>query len=232
MRCRSSADSIDHSPPAGAAPYATGVSDTPEDADAAARDLLLRYLEGDTAAFGDLARMYYPRLWPVALRMCSGDSEEAADALQDAMIAAMRGARGFRGDARVSTWLHRIVVNACLDRHRRRKRQATTSLPEDYQTIADPHDRIGQRELAWDVERALARLPDEQRAAVVLVDVEGWPVAEAAHILGVPSGTVKSRCSRGRAKLAQDLAHLRNQPSAGDVVDGAETTKGTEGGDA
>lgn len=232
MRSRSSGETADLSPLTGLAPYPTGVPDTLDDGDAAARQLLLRYLEGDQAAFGALARTYYPRLWPVALRMCSGDAEEASDALQDAMIAAMRGAKGFRGDARVSTWLHRIVVNACLDRHRRRKRTGTTAVLDDFQTLADPHDRIGQRELAWDVERALARLPDEQRAAVVLVDVEGWPVAEAAQILGVPSGTVKSRCSRGRSKLAQDLAHLRNRSNKDDVVQGVEKNSSTEGGDA
>lgn len=177
--------------------------------------------------------MYYPRLWPVALRMCGGDAEEAGDALQDAMIAAMRGARGFRGDSKVSTWLHRIVVNACLDLHRRRKRHPTTALPEDYHATPDPTDRIGQRELAWELQRALSRLPEEQRAAVVLVDVEGWPIAEAARILEVPAGTVKSRCSRGRARLAHDLGHLRNQTRTDRVVEGIEAPdKARKGGDA
>lgn len=198
--------------------------------DDAARQLLRRYVAGEQDAFGELARGQYHRLWPVALRMCGGDQEEAADALQDGMIAAMRGASGFRGDARVSTWLHRIVVNTCLDRHRRRKRTPTASLPEVDHAIPDPHDRIGQAEVAWEVERALARLPDEQRAAVVLVDVEGWPVVEAAQILGVPTGTVKSRCSRGRSKLAQELAHLRNRSSVTDVGEGVETQR-REGGD-
>jgi RNA polymerase sigma-70 factor (ECF subfamily) len=156
-------------------------------------------------------------MWAVALRMCGGDPDEAADALQDAYIAAMRGARGFRGDAKVSTWLHRIVVNASLDRHRRRKRRAESPLlPEDW-GVADPTDHVGNRELAWELEQALRRLPDDQRAAIVLVDVEGWPVAEAARILGVPAGTIKSRCSRGRAKLAADLSHLRNPDDAGGV---------------
>ena len=190
-------------------------------ADATARRLLSQYLQGDTAAFGELARMHYDRLWPVALRMC-GDPDDAADALQDAMIAAMRGAGGFRGDAKVSTWLHRIVVNACLDRHRKRKRLAESPYLEEDRAIADPHDRIGERELAWEIERALSRLPEEQRSALVLVDVEGWPVADAAAILGVPAGTVKSRCSRGRAKLAADLAHLRNLRADPSVVPDVE----------
>lgn len=193
-------------------------SDAADFADAAARRQLERYLAGDAEAFGQLARAHYDRLWPVALRMCGSDPQEAADALQDAFIAAMRGAAGFRGDAKVSTWLHRIVVNTCLDRHRRRQRRPTAPYPEDSADIVDQRDRISERELAWEVERALARLPDEQRAAIVLVDIEGWPVVEAASILGVPAGTVKSRCSRGRAKLAQDLGHLRN-PAGGPSVE-------------
>lgn len=187
------------------------MSEPSDFADARARRLLARYLDGDAEAFGELARLHYDRLWAVALRM-SGDPEEAADALQEAMVAAMRGAGGFRGDAMVSTWLHRIVVNACLDRHRKRKRQAESAYTDQDWTLPDPQDRISQRELAWEVEQALARLPSEQRAAITLVDVEGWPVSQAAEILGVPAGTVKSRCSRGRAKLASDLAHWRNQP--------------------
>lgn len=186
------------------------MSEPADFADAQARQLLERYLAGDQAAFGELARSTYDRMWAVALRVCAGDPDEAADALQDAYIAAMRGAKGFRGDAKVSTWLHRIVVNASLDRHRRRKRRAESPyLAEDW-SVPDPTDHLGNRELAWELEQALARLPDEQRAAVVLVDVEGWPVAEAARILQVPPGTVKSRCARGRAKLASDLTHLRN----------------------
>lgn len=202
-------------------------------ADAQAQQLLRRYLDGDPDAFGVLARAYYDRLWAVALRMSGGDPDEAADALQDAFIAAMRGARGFRGDAKVSTWLHRIVVNASLDRHRRRKRRAEAAYVAEDDRVPDPTDHISNRELAWDVERALARLPDDQRAAIVLVDVEGWPVAEAASILGVPAGTVKSRCSRGRAKLAADLSYLRNpghsdgvQRNVGDPGTGTGQQKG------
>jgi RNA polymerase sigma-70 factor (ECF subfamily) len=205
------------------------VSEPVEFADAQAQRLLERYLDGDTDAFGILARGYYDRLWAVALRMSGGDPDEAADALQDAFIAAMRGARGFRGDAKVSTWLHRIVVNACLDRHRRRKRRAESAYADQDDRVPDPTDHISNRELAWDVERALARLPDDQRAAIILVDVEGWPVSEAASILGVPPGTVKSRCSRGRAKLATDLSHLRN-PGGADGVQRNVGHRGAEDG--
>jgi RNA polymerase sigma-70 factor (ECF subfamily) len=186
------------------------------------RVLLKSFVDGDAAAFGELVERHTERLWPVAVRMCSWRESDAEDALQEAFLSAMRGAGGFRGDARVSTWLHRIVVNACLDRARRRQRRPEVGLPEEMFALADPRDRIGERELAWEVERALADLPPEQRAAVILVDVEGWPVAEAGELLGVPVGTVKSRAARGRAKLAEALAHRRNRPPAGSVEDGMQ----------
>ncbi len=202
-----------------------------DDSEEQARALLVRHVEGDREAFGELAELYYPRLWSVALRM-SNDPDEAADALQDAMIAAMRGAANFRGDSRVGTWLHRIVVNACLDRHRRRKRIAESPYPEEYRELADPTDHIARLEMAWQVEQALKRLPDDQRAAVVLVDVEGWSVAEASAILGIPEGTVKSRCSRARGKLSADLAHLRNRTAPIDVIrPGSNAPERTDGGE-
>src|SRR5690606_6016567 len=93
------------------------------------RALLAAHLNGDREAFGRLVRRHQDRLWAVALRTL-GDREEAADALQDALLAAYRGAARFRGDAAVTTWLHRIVVNACLDRARRRAVRPTVPLAE------------------------------------------------------------------------------------------------------
>jgi len=180
-------------------------------------DLLARHAAGDPDAFAVLVRRHRDRLWAVALRT-SGDPEEAADALQDALLSAHRSAGSFRGDAAVTTWLHRIVVNACLDRMRRRAARPTVPLPEhDHAHPVDPADPLGRRELAWEIERALATLPADQRAALVLVDVEGYPVDEAATMLQIPVGTVKSRCARGRAKLVPLLAHLRNPDAAPDV---------------
>jgi RNA polymerase sigma-70 factor (ECF subfamily) len=149
----------------------------------------------------------------VALRTL-GDREEAADAVQDALLSAYRSAGSYRGDARVTTWLHRIVVNACLDRVRRRRARPVVPLPEQGSGAepADRHDALAARETALDVESALALLTVEQRTAILLVDVHGLPVEEAAAVLAVPVGTVKSRCSRGRARLALSLGHLRNRP--------------------
>lgn len=153
-------------------------------------------------------RRHRDRLWAVAVRTL-GDREEAADALQDGLLSAYRAAGSFRGDAAVTTWLHRIVVNACLDRARRARVRRTVPLPVDELTPADPRDRISEREISIEVVAALAGLPPEQRVALVLVDMQGCSVDEAARVLGVPVGTVKSRCARGRARLAGVLAHLR-----------------------
>jgi RNA polymerase sigma-70 factor (ECF subfamily) len=175
--------------------------------------LMSAHVAGDPDAFAELFRRHRDRLWAVALRTTS-DPEEAADALQDAMISAFRGASSYRGEAAVTTWLHRVVVNACLDRMRRHRARPTVPLPgadpeRGQDTLADPRDAIASSELAVELGRALATLPAEQRAAIVLVDVQGYRVDEAAGILEIPAGTVKSRCARGRAKLALQLADYR-----------------------
>jgi RNA polymerase sigma-70 factor (ECF subfamily) len=176
------------------------------------RALLRAHAEGDRDAFTVLVRRHRDRLWAVALRTL-GDREEAADALQEALISAYRSAGRFRGDSAVTTWLHRIVVNACLDRIRRRNVRPTVPLTDTEPRPVAPVDS----DTALDVRAALAQLPVEQRTALVLVDVQGYPVAEAAAILGVAEGTVKSRCARGRARLAALLGYLRNPPTARDV---------------
>jgi RNA polymerase sigma-70 factor (ECF subfamily) len=174
-------------------------------------ELLTRHLSGDAQAFTEIVRRHRDHLWAVALRT-TGDPEDAADALQDGLISAMRHAGSFRGDAKLSTWLHRIVVNACLDKLRRRAAHPTSPLPEDERAPSTNRDAFADRDTAADVQAALATLPADQRAAIVLVDIEGYPVAEAAAILEVPAGTVKSRCARGRVKLVPLLAHLRGDP--------------------
>ena len=167
-------------------------------------ELLRAHVAGDPDAFATLVRRHRDRLWAVALRTL-GDREEAADAVQDALISAFRAADRFRGDSAVTTWLHRIVVNACLDRVRRAQARPTTELPD----VDVPAAEI-DTDTALDVTDALARLPADQRIAIVLVDMQGLPVAEVADLLGVPVGTVKSRCARGRARLAVMLGYLRN----------------------
>ena len=196
--------------------------------------LLEAHIGGDPAAFGELFARHRNRLWAVALRT-TGNPEDAADALQDALISAFKRAESFRGDSAVTTWLHRIVMNACLDRLRRAKVRLADPLPDDLEERAsldavagagpagDPeaHALAGDRRQR--VLAALSELHADQRAALVLVDMEGYPVQEAARTLEVPPGTIKSRCARGRARLAVLLADL-------DTSAGEESDHGTIGG--
>ena len=171
-------------------------------------ELLSAHVAGDPHAFAELMHRHNDHLWQTALRT-SYTREDAADALQEAMLSAHRTASSFRADAAVRSWLHRIVVNACLDRIRRNKVRPTVSL-SDGDEPRDDRDAISELELSLVVHRALFELPADQRAAIVAVDIEGFSVAQAATLLGVPPGTVKSRCSRGRLKLAGLLEPLRD----------------------
>jgi RNA polymerase sigma-70 factor, ECF subfamily len=167
--------------------------------------LLAAHVAGDRYAFEELFYRHHRQLHRIA-RLTSHNAEDAKDALQDAMLSAHRGAVSFRHDAAVSSWLYRIVVNACLDRLRRNKTHPTTELDDVY-TMAD---RTAQVDTAIAVQRALMRLPVEQRAAVVAVDMHGYSVADTARLLGIAEGTVKSRCARARARLAAILGYLES----------------------
>ncbi|MFD8419213.1 RNA polymerase sigma factor SigM [Streptomyces sp. NPDC059466] len=179
-------------------------------------ELLARHVEGDSDAFGELVRRHRDRLWAVALRTL-GDREEAADAVQDALVSAYRAAHTFRGQSAVTTWLHRITVNACLDRARKAASRRTSPVDdtERLEQLLEPHESASapaeRNDLHRELVTALGTLPADQRAALVLVDMQGYPVAEAAAVLDVPVGTVKSRCARGRARLLPLLAHLRSE---------------------
>ncbi|MGQ4514992.1 RNA polymerase sigma factor SigM [Streptomyces sp. DW26H14] len=201
--------------------------------DVSDHDLLAAHVAGDPDAFGELVRRHRDRLWAVAIRTL-GDREEAADAVQDALVSAFRAAHTFRGQSAVTTWLHRITVNACLDRVRKAASRRTTPVDdtERMEQLLEPHESAEAPAERQDLHRelfaALSKLPPDQRAALVLVDMQGYPVAEASRVLGVPSGTVKSRCARGRARLLPLLSHLRRD--AGDTPQagtGRNRTPGT-----
>lgn len=194
------------------------------------QDLLARHAAGDTGAFGELVRRHRDRLWAVAIRTL-GDREEAADAVQDALVSAYRAAHTFRGQSAVTTWLHRITVNACLDRARKAASRRTSPIAETehLDQLLEPHESAAAPAERGDVHReliaAMRTLPPDQRAALVLVDMQGYPVAEAASILEVPPGTVKSRCARGRARLLPLLTHLRTDRASPDTGDGRNRTR-------
>ncbi|MBQ0881120.1 RNA polymerase sigma factor SigM [Streptomyces rochei] len=196
------------------------MADSANHDDVSDQDLLARHVAGDPDAFGEIVRRHRDRLWAVALRTLR-DREEAADAVQDALVSAYRAAHTFRGQAAVTTWLHRITVNACLDRARKAASRKTAPVDdtERLDQLLEPHESASAPAERNDLHRqlleALGTLPADQRAALVLVDMQGYPVAEAARILDVPTGTVKSRCARGRARLLPLLTHLRPDGSGG-----------------
>jgi len=218
------------------------MSETPSNAPGGASEprtdavLLAAHVGGDREAFGELFNRHRDRLWAVALRTM-GNPEDAADGLQDGMVAAYRRAASFRGEAQVTTWLHRVVVNACLDRLRALKIRRAEPLPDDLEEYGgrgslasasgavDPAEESLAAERSRQVAQALGTLPPEQRAALVLVDMEGYPVAEAAAMLECAVGTVKSRCSRGRRRLAVLLVDLIDDPSG---ESGAATPSGNQ----
>lgn len=183
-------------------------------------ELLRAHVDGDRYAFEALFQRHHRQLYRLA-QVTSRNHDDAADALQDAMLAAHRNAHSFRHDASVSSWLYRIVVNASLDRLRRHKTHPTTPLEDDVAVALPSGDPTPRIDTALVIEHALLRLPVEQRAAVVAVDMQGYSVAETAQLLGVPEGTVKSRCARGRAKLAQALEYLGDDPNVADERDAA-----------
>lgn len=213
-----------------------------EDAERAAEnahdaDLLRRHVDGDPEAFEELVQRHSDRLWAVALRTMR-DPEEAADALQDAFVNAFRRAGQFRGDSLVTSWLHRIVVNACLDRRRRgtsRPSDATdfesgeppAGTRTDHPLSGTAPDHSVQVSLHLDLRRALDTLPDDQRIPLLLVDLEGYSVSEVAELLGLPTGTVKSRCARARTRL---VPLLQGNGSSGDSeASGESRSSGTTG---
>lgn len=179
-----------------------GEKNQPERSDA---ELLAAHVAGDRYAFEELFYRHHRQLYRLA-RVTSCTPEDAADALQDAMLSAHRSAGAFRHDAAVSSWLYRIVLNACLDRLRRAKACSTEPLDDVYPVA----DRTTEVETAIVVQRALMRLPVEQRAAVVAVDMLGYSIVDTARMLGVAQGTIKSRCARARARLAVLLGYVDN----------------------
>jgi RNA polymerase sigma-70 factor, ECF subfamily len=195
------------------------VTDGETDGDRLADAALLRaHVDGDPDAFAELVARHQDRMWAIALRIMR-NKEDAADALQDAYISAFRRAGSYRGDAQVTSWLHRVVVNACLDRLRAMRVRETEPFPENldrWRRLGNTmtQDVVEIKEQRSLVAAALDTLNADQRAALVLVDMEGYSVGEAAQILGCAPGTVKSRCARGRARLLPLLSHLK-QAEAG-----------------
>lgn len=173
---------------------------------------------GDATAMDQLLRRHYDRVHAVCRRI-AGSSRDADDAAQEAMIRVVRNLDKFDGRSSFGTWVYRIATNTSLDELRKRKRRPQLSIVGDDEDGApqEPADDMSHRlvdavadRLA--IDEALAELPDDFRAPVVLRDVAGLDYAEIADQLGVPVGTVKSRIARGRRILVERLGN-QDDPS-------------------
>ncbi|HEY8990110.1 MAG TPA: sigma-70 family RNA polymerase sigma factor [Candidatus Limnocylindrales bacterium] len=177
------------------------------------RDLILveRARGGDLDAFNDLVVCYQDQLFGLIVRMVP-DRDQASDCVQEAFFSAYRNLAGFRGGS-VRSWLNRIAVNAAMDIQRARKRRPVQPYPEledeSWQPPAgedaDPVTTALTTERHRAINVALATITNEQRAAIVLFDVEGFDYAEIAEMTGVSLGTVKSRIHRGRLAMREQL---------------------------
>ncbi len=169
------------------------------------RQLIRLATEGDARAIRMLYDRYAPRVYAVVRRIAA-DDDLAQDYAQEAWIRAIRALPTFRGDARFSTWLHRIAVNAALQSLRkaetRTKREAPA--PEHVPVVPAHGDWLLQKRL----ERALDALPEGMRLVLILHDVESYTHEEIAEVLGVTSGTSKSQLFKARAKMRALLADV------------------------
>ena len=170
--------------------------------------------KGDLAAFNRLVLQYQDMAYGVAYRI-TGNPHLADDATQEAFISAYRGLPKFRGGS-FRAWLMRIVTNACYDELRRRKRHPQVPLDALYvedppsgayssSPLEGPEDHVQRQELGQLIQAGIDLLPDDQRLVLVLSDVQGFSYQEIAQAVGTPTGTVKSRLHRARAKLRDYL---------------------------
>ena len=171
-------------------------------------ELLDRARNGDESAFTELVRHHQHEVFTLALRLL-GNYELAADAAQETFIRAWRALPRFRGDAALSTWLHRITVNTSWTLGRRAQRHSTATLEESVLLSDDnspsPESAAETAELRGRLRIAVAELPDPQRAVVVLKDIYGWSHAEVAKALDISVTAAKVRLHRARLKLKEKL---------------------------
>lgn len=165
-----------------------------------------------------LLRRHHGRIWAICRRLAGNDAD-AADACQEALLLIVRRIDSFDGRSQFTTWAHRVATNACLDELRRRRRRPNRGLPDDDPERGDvtidrapPVDREVTDRLTIDA--ALAQLPEDFRVPIVLRDLGGHDYAQIAAILDIPAGTVRSRISRGRSRLAELLEVGNQHPPA------------------
>jgi RNA polymerase sigma-70 factor, ECF subfamily len=171
------------------------------------QDLVRRLQGGSRAAFEELLDRYERRIYNLALRMLDGDASDAEDATQDIFIEIHRSIKAFRGQSRLDTWMHRIAVNVCLQRRRKRSLKTVELQDADGpQADGDPFHSAAREELRGVMERAVRELPVGQREVVLLHGMQGLSYSEVAQVLACPVGTVKSRLSTAFKRLRDSLA--------------------------
>ena len=178
--------------------------------------------KGDQEAFAELVRLYEKKVFALTRRMCK-NPDDAAEAAQEAFLAAWQGLPGFRGDSAFSTWLYRLASNACVDLLRREGRHrdaAGPSFNDDEAAVdvadpaASPHELAERSELRRQIEEGLAALSPEHREVLILREMHQQSYDEIADILSLDPGTVKSRISRARKQLRNFLLKSGNFSAA------------------
>jgi RNA polymerase sigma-70 factor (ECF subfamily) len=172
-------------------------------------ELMLAYQGGNPSALSFLLKRSLPKLTAIA-RGQMHSQHLADDALQEALISMARSAQNFHSDSKVMTWMYTIVKNACIDAARREKTRSGLNTSDDIllETVGEASDFTASKDAELVVEAAIRQLPDDQREALIFVYINGYSVEDAAELLGIAPGTVKSRCSRGKAALAEILKDL------------------------
>jgi RNA polymerase sigma-70 factor (ECF subfamily) len=182
-------------------------------------NIVERALTGDADAFGELVRRWERRIFALAYGML-GREEDARDATQETFIAAFRNLRGFRGEAKVSSWLHRIAVNQCITRQRRAKVRSETALEDEVEknagsfaapTTYSPAGVVERRQVTQAVRKAVNSLPVELRQVIVMKEFEDLTFKEIADALDLPLSTVKSRLYTALKQLQMRLQKFTSE---------------------
>src|SRR5881275_1091974 len=183
-------------------------------------ELVARSVSGDADSFNELIIRWERPIYALAYRTI-GREEEARDVCQETFLRAFRALPGFRGQAKFSSWLYRIALNLCRDWLRRERRTPVVQPPEDVDLMelaaaAEPsesiEDLVARQDLSRLVERAMARLPEEQRTAIILKEYHGLTFQEIADLAGCPLSTVETRVYQGLAVLRRELAQKSSGP--------------------
>ena len=167
------------------------------------------YQAGDSEALGFLLKRLRPRMDQV-VRSKILDRELANDALQEACITIFKSANSFRGDSKVFTWIYRLLVNACIDQLRKEKIRSSQNVDDEILLTTEDSRASFEEQTSSElvIRLAMKELTTDQREAISLVWIDGFTVEETSEILGIPLGTVKSRCDRGKKALAVLLREL------------------------